>query len=161
MGRPLLVERVKRTAHNAHNARNHKMELVENVKQRALTRLQSIDHKQAFRLVIIVGGYILLRRLVQRELAKRQLASQIKADNERKRDNLIDRPEDDPTTTTVKEPTAFGWGNKTRYRVQKQQEMLGKAIDNLKEKQKRQNASATGTAYNADSDDDIADLLEE
>lgn len=132
------------------------MDLLENIKHRAITRIQSIDHKQAFRLVIIIGGYILIRRLVQRELAKRQLANQIKADQERKKNQLIEGTDSlYNDSKDDKEPTAFGWGNKTRYRVKKQQEMLGQAIDNLKKKQQYT------TAYHEDSDEDIADLLED
>lgn len=133
------------------------MDLLENIKQRAITRIQSIDHKKALRLVIIIGGYILIRRLIQRELAKRQLANQLQADKERKKNKLIDNTDDlySGQGKDNKEPTAFGWGNKTRYRVKKQQEMLGQAIDNLKKRQQYT------TAYDEDSDHDIADLLED
>lgn len=138
------------------------MDLLENIKHRAITRIQSIDHKQAFRLVIIIGGYILIRRLVQRELAKRQLANQIKADQERKKNQLIEGTDSlYNDSKDDKEPTAFGWGNKTRYRVKKQQEMLGQAIDNLKKKQQQQQKQQYTTAYHEDSDEDIADLLED
>ena len=134
------------------------MDIIDTIKQRALARLQSIDYQQGLRLVINVGGYILIRRLVQRELAKKQLESQIKRDKKRKQNELIEKPEDDGTTTIAnEEPTTFGWGNKTRYRNKKQQEMLGQAIDNLKKRQQRQNNSE----FNADSDEDIADLLED
>lgn len=130
------------------------MDLLQNIKERAIIRLRSIDYQQGLRLVIIVGGYMLLRRLAQRELAKRQLASQVQRDQERKQEKLIDRPEEEATTTSVAaEPETFGWGNKTRYRVKKQQELLGQAIDNLKKKQQHQ------AGY--DSDEDIADLLED
>ncbi|KAK5781730.1 hypothetical protein RI543_000916 [Arxiozyma heterogenica] len=136
------------------------MDLLENIKHRAIARIQSIDHKQFFRLVIIIGGYILLRRLAQRELAKRQLANQIKADQKRKKNQLMEGTDELYNDGKHdKEPTAFGWGNKTRYRVKKQQEMLGQAIDNLKKRQQQQQQYST--AYNDDSDEDIADLLED
>lgn len=133
------------------------MEVIETFKQRAYARIQALDYQQGLRLVIVVGGYMLIRRLAQRELVKRQLESQIRRDKERKEQELIDRPEDNTTSIAAEEPTTFGWGNKTRYRQKKQEALLGQAIDNLKKRQTRQGHSE----FNDDSDDDIADLLED
>lgn len=128
------------------------------LKNNVALRLQQWDLQQFIRLVIFIGGYILLRNLVQRELAKRQLQQQVNKDQERKERDLIEDPTkgllDDAEQTKLEEPKVFGWGNKTRYRVQKQKEAFGRAVDKLKESQRKNGTVAV------DSDEDIADLLE-
>ncbi|CCK72022.1 Pga2p KNAG_0I02360 [Huiozyma naganishii CBS 8797] len=114
------------------------------------------DVYKLLRLVIVVGGYMLIRTLVQRDLAKRQLKRQLEQDKLRKEG----APATEPAMESAKGPAAassssselsqFGWGNKTRVRVKQQQELLASAIDKLREGQ-----------FDSQRDDDIADLLED
>ncbi|CCF60298.1 hypothetical protein KAFR_0J02340 [Kazachstania africana CBS 2517] len=108
------------------------------------------DLQNGIRLVIIVGGYILFRNLATRQLSKKQLEQQVRDDerriSEERVEKLIEKPEDEQTSYE------FGWGNKTRHRVQKQRDLFEQAVDRLKQNS-QQNTN--------DSDDDIADLLED
>lgn len=123
------------------------MELVDRVRNNVYDTFADIDSKKALRLVIIVGGYILIRNLVSRELAKRKLQSQVRKDerelSDNKSKNLVDNPESEAETTAAK----FGWGNKTRQRVKKQEDMLAKMIERA-QMEKDEN------------DDDLADIEE-
>lgn len=117
-----------------------------------MAKLVNYDYKHFIRLVIIVGGYLLLRNIASRELVKKQLAAQVekdKRDKEEKRSkDLIDKPDDAATAET----TSFGWGKKTRRRVKRQQELFENAL----EEAKRRNQG-----LDPDSDADIEELLEE
>ncbi|QLG74185.1 hypothetical protein HG535_0G00690 [Zygotorulaspora mrakii] len=104
------------------------MEFVDKIRDNIYDTFADIDAKKGMRLVIIVGGYILIRNLAQRELAKRKLQSQVREDekslSEKKGENLIDRPREVASTATE-----FGWGNKTRKRVKKQEEVFSKMVE--------------------------------
>lgn len=109
------------------------------------------DLKQGLRLVAIVGGYVLIRNLAQRELAKRKLQNHVREDerelSEKRGRDLIDHPEEE----TVSSTTQFGWGNKTRQRVKKQEEVFTKMVERAQEQQ-----------VQGDNDlEDIEDLLED
>lgn len=103
------------------------MELVDRVSNNLYDTFADLDAKKVLRLVIIVGGYILIRNLASRELAKRKLQSEVRKDERDMSDNkardLVDNPEAEATATQ------FGWGNKTRQRVKKQEDMLAKMIE--------------------------------
>lgn len=103
------------------------MELVDRVSNNLYDTFADLDAKKVLRLVIIVGGYILIRNLASRELAKRKLQSEVRKDERNMSDNkardLVDNPEAETTATQ------FGWGNKTRQRVKKQEDMLAKMIE--------------------------------
>ncbi|CCD25624.1 Pga2p NDAI_0F03060 [Naumovozyma dairenensis CBS 421] len=123
--------------------------LVNKIKTIALNTFADFDAKKGIRLVIVVGAYIFIRNYVAKELAKKQLERQAREDEHRiskeKKEKLIDVPEDEKKSET----TAFGWGNKTRRRVKKQEEILEKAVENLQRRQ----------LDDEDSDADIQDLL--
>ncbi|CAI4035964.1 hypothetical protein SMKI_14G1740 [Saccharomyces mikatae IFO 1815] len=117
-----------------------------------VAKIINYDYKHFIRLVIIVGGYLLVRNIASRELAKKQLAAQVekdKQDKEEKRSkDLIDRPDE----SAVAKTTSFGWGKKTRKRVKKQQELFENALEEAKKRQQ---------GMEPDSDADIEELLEE
>ncbi|EDO16258.1 hypothetical protein Kpol_505p35 [Vanderwaltozyma polyspora DSM 70294] len=117
------------------------------------------DYRKWLRLVIIVGGYILIRNLAQRELAKRKLANQIKEDKRLKSEQNMEKYLEDPEEEEKASAAAsgFGWGKKTRVRVNKQQKAFEKAVDKLQQQQKQQQGISGGF----DDDSDIQDLLED
>lgn len=118
-----------------------------------ISSVLNMDTQQVIRLVIIVGGYILFRQIASRHLIKKQLESKVRQDEERiqkdKKERLIQDPADQKEGSSA---SGFGWGKKTRQRVQKQQNMFANAVEELK----RQQELAGG-----DSDEDIQDLLED
>lgn len=131
------------------------MELVDRFTTNLYDTFASFDIYQGIRLVMVIGGYMLIRNFASKELAKRHLEAQVRHDREEKHKQqeakLIERPVDD---VNVAEASTFGWGNKTRYRVKKQQEKFEQAIDSLKQQQQQ--------LLNGDDDDeDIRDLLED
>lgn len=101
------------------------------------------------RLVAIVGGYIFFRNIVEKELQKRKIKKQIQEDEQKKlleRENtLVENPDQ---IEEEESSTGFGWGNKTRKRVEKQRQQFEEAAERL-----RNNPNLD------DSDDDIKDLL--
>ena len=127
------------------------MELVDRVRNNFYDTFADMSATKALRLVIIVGGYILIRNLVSRELAKRKLQSQIRRDERELSDNkgqdLIENPEANATTTSIE----YGWGNRTRQKIKKQEDMLAKMVERAQIEKDR----------NEDDLDDIKDLLEE
>lgn len=127
------------------------MELVDRVMNNVYETFADFDLKQGLRLVAIVGGYVLIRNLAQRELAKRKLQNHVREDerelSEKRGRDLIDHPEEE----TVSSTTQFGWGNKTRQRVKKQEEVFTKMVERAQEQQ-----------VQGDNDlEDIEDLLED
>lgn len=114
----------------------------------------NMDSQKAFRLLIIVCAYIFARNIASRHLTKRQLQSRVRHDEARiqkeHREGLIEDP-DSPAARATAAASGFGWGKATRKRVQRQKEMFEQAVDELKRKQE----------LGYDSDDEIADLLEE
>ncbi|CUS22336.1 LAQU0S05e03092g1_1 [Lachancea quebecensis] len=109
-----------------------------------------IDAAHAIRLVIIVGGYLLFRNLTQKHLAKKQLEQKLRKSEEakaaEKQKELVADPQDDETI----QDNAFGWGNKTRKRVKRQEKILEERLQELEKLQGSQ-----------DDDKDIEDLLED
>lgn len=90
---------------------------------------------------------MLLRGLATRELAKRQLAAQVREHEQSKKDKRAKELEpEQPDDISDIASSDFGWGNQTRAKVRRQQKMLERAVDRLKED---------------DDDSDIAHLLEE
>lgn len=121
------------------------MELLDRVGTNIYDTFADIDSKKALRIVIIAGGYILIRNLVSRELAKRKLQSEVRKDerelSDNKGRNLIDNPEAETTATQ------FGWGNRTRQRVKKQEDLLAKMVERAQ-------------AEKDQDEDDLADIQE-
>ncbi|CCE63679.1 hypothetical protein TPHA_0F01970 [Tetrapisispora phaffii CBS 4417] len=123
--------------------------------------IAGFSYEKFMRLVIILGGYILIRNLAQRELAKRKLSAQLRDDRKFKSEKNTEQYLEDPKEEEKKEKeleeaaaSSFGWGNKTRLRVKKQQKSFEKAVDRLQQQQ--QNALSI-----EDEDADIQELLED
>ncbi|CDO92019.1 unnamed protein product [Kluyveromyces dobzhanskii CBS 2104] len=111
------------------------MEVLQNIKTN-LYQTFDIDLLHAIRLIVIVGGYFIVRQIAQRELAKRQLKNQLADDNAEaiaanaanaEDANLVD------TNETPASSASFGWGNKTRQRVKKQEQMLEAELQRIQE----------------------------
>lgn len=127
------------------------MEVVDRFRNNFYDTFAEMSVTKGLRLVVIIGGYILIRNLVSRELAKRKLQSEVRKDERELSDNkgkdLVDNPEEDATTTNIE----YGWGNRTRQRVKKQEDMLAKMVERAQiEKDQNEDDLA-----------DIQDLLQE
>ncbi|EJS42003.1 YNL149C [Saccharomyces arboricola H-6] len=120
--------------------------------ERWSAKIINYDYKHFIRLVIIVGGYLLVRNIASRELAKKQLAAQVEKDKREKEEKRSKELIDKPGEPAVGETTSFGWGKKTRQRVKKQQELFENALEEAKKRQQ---------GMDPDSDADIEELLEE
>ncbi|AGO13203.1 AaceriAFR055Wp [[Ashbya] aceris (nom. inval.)] len=124
------------------------MEYIENFKYN-LKESFHLDMHQGFRLLIIIAGYLLLRTQLQKLLANREIKRKLeqdKAKEERKREKLVENPDQEPEAET----TAFGWGEKTRQRARRQEQLLQERVEQMQREQ-----------AGGDDDKDIADLLEE
>lgn len=130
-----------------------RMEIVERFKNNLIQSFD-IDLKHAIRLVLIVGGYYFIRQIAQRELAKRQLKSQLEqkdaelhAQHEGELNSANDFALDEESTADT---TSFGWGKKTRQRVKKQEKLLEAEFKRLQE---------NAAEIDEEEDKDIEDLL--
>ncbi|QOU21392.1 hypothetical protein BRETT_001114 [Brettanomyces bruxellensis] len=109
-----------------------------------------LDAHKIIQLVIIIGGYIVLRQRFVKYMKNKELKQQL---TERKKENaehLIDRPEDladDPLSVSER---SWGWGKETRKRVRRQQHILE---EQLKSEQQT-------TEDGVDSDAEIENLLQ-
>lgn len=126
------------------------MEIINRVYQNVYETFAEIDPKHALRLIVIVGGYIFLRNIAQRELAKRQLQNQVKEGEKAKQENKLKELVDDPNGPAIANDNSFGWGKRTRQRVKRQEKILEEKFRELQESQSFQ-----------DDDRDIEDLLED
>ncbi|CAH03088.1 Pga2p [Kluyveromyces lactis] len=128
------------------------MEVLQNLKTN-LYQTFDIDLQHAIRLIVIVGGYFFLRQIAQRELAKRQLKNQL-AEKDDEAIRSVAAGTSDGSTADQGESSAngssFGWGNRTRQRVKKQEELLESEIQRLQE---------NGAVLDPEDDKDIEDLL--
>ncbi|GME84735.1 unnamed protein product [Ambrosiozyma monospora] len=104
------------------------------------------------KLLIIIGGYIFFRQRFMDFMKQKQIKNQLAADEETKKQNLIERPEDYMNSTGVEaSESGWGWGKNTRRKVKKQQQLFEEEIE--KSALRAQNNSGY------DSDDDIKELL--
>lgn len=114
------------------------------------SELLGYDVKKFLRLLIIVAGYILIRKLILRHQIIRAKKAQFEktiSENEEAVDDLFGKGEkidDDAQSSGVKE-AGWGWGQKTRRNIKTKQQQMLEAI------QKQQESD----------DEDIADLLED
>ncbi|CAB4252294.1 similar to Saccharomyces cerevisiae YNL149C PGA2 Essential protein required for maturation of Gas1p and Pho8p [Maudiozyma barnettii] len=131
------------------------MDYVTGMISRFTESILNMNIQQAIRLTIIVGAYILFRNIASKHLTKKQLESRVRQDEARiqkeKKDGLIEDP--NKISGNNSSTSGFGWGKKTRKRVQRQEEMFERAVDELKRKQE--------LGITEDSDDEIAELLED
>lgn len=125
-------------------------EIIDYIKPYIPESLKEIDAHQALRLTVIVGGYVLVRNVVQKYLANKQLLAQLKHDEEnkeaKKQTDLVDDP-NAQATGALADDGSWGWGKKTRRNVKRQEKILQEQLDRLED------------AY--DEDKDIEDLLED
>ncbi|SCV02902.1 LAME_0H06128g1_1 [Lachancea meyersii CBS 8951] len=126
------------------------MELLNNAYHHLYDSIAGLDAQHIIRLVIIVGGYALLRNLAQKHLAKRQLERKVREGEQAKAEQKLEELVDDPKGEETASANAFGWGNKTRQRVKRQEKILEERIQELQKYQ-----------GNLDDDQDIAHLLED
>lgn len=108
-----------------------------------------------FRLTIVVCAYIIFRKYYSQWAANRQQKTQIEADERekaekpekerREREELEKRLED--------ESKQFGWGKKTRKNIKITEAVLDQIAQEQRQRQQ--------TAYDAQEDADIEDLLED
>lgn len=123
------------------------MELVDRVRNNLYDTFADFDTKKGLRLVILIGGYILIRNLASRELAKRKLKNEVRKDERDLSDKNIKELVDDPDAEGASSATPFGWGNMTRQRVKKQEELFTKVVERAQLQQEQ-------------GDDDFADIEE-
>lgn len=121
--------------------------LYERTKVNLAETVGDLDAKKGLRLVIIVGGYILIRGIAQRELAKKKLDNDVRRSEQEaiaaRQEKLIDQP---GSTASV----PFGWGNKTRRRRKQQEEAFADLVERVNQQKSAGNE-----------DKDIEDLLED
>ncbi|AET40756.1 Pga2p Ecym_6381 [Eremothecium cymbalariae DBVPG len=127
------------------------MDLLENIKKNLIGSFD-IDVRSSLRLVVIVGGYILIRNHVQKIIANRELKRKLKEDEDSlstdRMNSLVEDPDKESESTT----TAFGWGETTRMKVKKQEKLLEEKLQTLRKRQGN---------IDDDDDKDIEDLLED
>ncbi|VEU21438.1 DEKNAAC102564 [Brettanomyces naardenensis] len=111
--------------------------------------LADIDVYRIIQLVIIIGGYVVMRQRFVAYMKTRKLKQKLQKDKEQKAENLIDRPEDlasDPISTSER---SWGWGKPTRKIVRRQQQLLEERLEETAGRQQG----------DVDSDEDIKELL--
>ncbi|KAI0464980.1 hypothetical protein LJB42_000197 [Komagataella kurtzmanii] len=131
--------------------------------------ITDFDIYNLIRIVIIVGGYIFLRGIVSTELKKRQLKKQLESDRKKKllAQGLVDNdacdvihPEEGASGVQVEEEIiddgSWGWGKKTRKEYNRKAKIFEETI-----KRELDAKQALRSEFNEDSDQDIADLLED
>lgn len=111
--------------------------------------LLNIDIYRFIRPLVIISGYLLLRSHIQKYLSMREFRNKFKKDEQEISKRSVDRLVEIPEEDSCAKVSAFGWGEKTRERVRKQERMLQDRIDQLNKNQ-----------GNSEDDDDIESLLE-
>ncbi|KAL6948637.1 hypothetical protein ACO0QE_001109 [Hanseniaspora vineae] len=131
-----------------------------------------LDPQRAVRLAIIVGIYAIFRSFYQGHLKKKHLQYQLDMDKQKKmKDGMASSmyPEDPEEAQRQQEkeearreeakPVPFGFGNKTRKKVKKQEKIIKDKYEALKQEQEEM-AKMNLPSYKDDTAD-IADLLED
>ncbi|CAR29314.1 hypothetical protein ZYGR_0Z02390 [Zygosaccharomyces rouxii] len=121
--------------------------LYERTKTNLAETIGDLDVKKGLRLVIIVGGYILIRGIAQRELAKRKLDNDVRRSEQENAAKMQEKLVDQPGSTAA---MPFGWGNKTRRRRKQQEEAFADIVERVNQKKN-----------SGDDVEDIEDLLED
>jgi hypothetical protein len=109
-----------------------------------------IDPFHALRLIVIVFGYYVLRNAVSKYLTNKQLQDQLNKDASERDEQKIQELVDDPSVkgdSTGLDDGSWGFGKKTRRVVKHQQKIFQEQLERMQ--------------AGEDSDDDIADLLED
>lgn len=120
-----------------------------------------LDIYHVIRLVVIVGGYLILRTRAQEWMKTRQLKAQLEDDKAKRAEGLVERPEDEltrlqPVDHDVAEQDGnWGWGKSTRTRARKLQREFEETVEAAAVKAQRR------ANNEVDSDDDIKEFLED
>lgn len=128
------------------------------------TLFKDFDVYHLIRLVIIIGGYMIIRTRATEYLKNRQLLAQIEKDKEEKARRLVDDPTGEVAKADAEElfqdydnikrsEKGWGWGKATRKRVRKQQALFEKEIERAAVEAQRK----LDNGY--DSDEEINELL--
>lgn len=81
-------------------------------------------------LVIIIGGYIVLRQRFVAYMKNKHLKEQLITRKREQTENLIERPERVVEDPISKSEQAWGWGKQTRKKVQSQQRLVEQHLRN-------------------------------
>lgn len=128
------------------------------------TLFSDFDVYQLIRLVIIVGGYIIIRTRATEYFKTKQLKAQLEKDKEEKARKLVDDPTGEVAQAEAEElfqdydnirrsEKSWGWGKATRKRVKKQQALFEKEIEKAAVEAQRK----LNSGY--DSDEELNELL--
>ena len=132
--------------------------LLENVKDRLFEALENMSLSKWIRLVVIVGGYLLLRPYLLKLGARTQMKEHEKSDSDTKAktsavdlQSKVDIPEDtDDEEEVPAAEAAAKWGKKARRR---QRTVIKKLLEAEEERLQEQQAD--------DDDEDIKEFLED
>lgn len=108
-----------------------------------------------FRLLVIVGMYLLCRNIYSEYAKQSQIKRQLEIDEKEK----LEKPAKEKLEKAQKEESlekdaaAFGWGKNTRKNVKLQESILEQNTEELRQRNQ--------SAYDAAEDHDIEDLLED
>ncbi|QPG73387.1 hypothetical protein FOA43_000697 [Brettanomyces nanus] len=111
-----------------------------------------LDYRRVIQLVVIIGGYIIVRQRFVAYMKTKSLDEKLEKDKAIKTRKLIQRPEDLPSDPISVSEMSWGWGKPTRKKMKTQEKLLEERIREAAEK-------TQGGDFTADNDDDIADLL--
>lgn len=111
------------------------------------TDLLESDFTKLLRIVIIVAGYLLFRKIILKHQISRAQTQEVDKteDGVDNVDELFSKDEDATGTSTSIQESEWGWGQKSRKDIKKKQEILQQLINEA----------------GKDEDDDIKDLLED
>lgn len=111
--------------------------------------------QKVIRLIAIVGGYVVFRRIAMNEIKRRQLKNMQSEESNGDVTELPEVAEEKATSSAIESnDQTWGWGKKTRRNVNKQREIFEQAVEESAKKHEE-------GAYDADSDKDIEELLED
>lgn len=113
------------------------------------------DFLKYMRLVIVVSVYIMFRGFYQNWAKNKQLQRQVAMDEQENatRAEQEQRKKDELESELVSEEKQFGWGRKTRANEKRKAVILEEALQEVRERNQ--------SAYDAQEDSDIEDLLED
>lgn len=134
--------------------------LPDSFKSAAHELIDEFDVFKFFRILMIVYLYLILRRTWTNYAKRKQIEKQLALDDLRKKKAIEDAangitPEDETLEPKVEDDQSWGWGKKSRRKYKKQEAIFNQKLKELDE------TVELNTAFNPDSDDDIADLLED
>lgn len=108
-----------------------------------------------FRLIVIIGGYLIVRSLYQGWAKNYHIKRQVERDEKEKvlKKEKEAQQEQAKVDRLNEEAEGFGWGKKTRKNIKLQQDKVEQQINEIRQRQQ--------TAYDAAEDHDIDHLLED